>query len=131
MNPEAPVAGEAKARIGTVLDRRYRIDRLLGMGGIGAVYAAWHLHLERPVAIKILHPYFQSFPEHVERFRLEAHVMGLLGHENIVQVIDFRYAASPHGPGPHGLGEGQPYLVMELVEGETLRERLKRGPLPL
>ena len=107
-------------RIGTVLDRRYRIDHLLGLGGTGAVYAAWHLNLERSVAIKVLHAQYAAKQEHVERFRLEAQVMGMVGHENAVTVLDFRYAS-----------DGTPYIVMELIDGETLRQRLRRGPLSL
>lgn len=114
MTNEPREAGPQDPRIGTVIDGRYRIDRLLGAGGSGAIYAAWHLHLSRAVALKLLHPELSTSPEHVERFRLEAQVMGLIAHEHVVEVLDFRYC------------DGQPYLVMELLEGETLRARLRR-----
>jgi hypothetical protein len=114
MTIEPREAGPQDPRIGTVIDGRYRVDRLLGTGGSGAIYAAWHLHLSRAVALKLLHPELASSPEHVERFKLEAQVMGLVAHEHVVEVLDFRYC------------DGQPYLVMELLEGETLRARLRR-----
>ncbi len=103
--------------IGKILDHKYQITRLLGVGGAGMVYGAQHLNLQKAVAIKILHQQFIPDPRQVERFRREAQVMSMIGHESIVAVIDFR------------LSDAQvPYLVMELVEGENLRERLRRGP---
>ncbi|MCS6915641.1 MAG: serine/threonine protein kinase [Myxococcota bacterium] len=106
--------------VGTVLDRRYRIERCIGSGGTGVVYAAWHLNLERPVAIKMLHRAFLDRPEQVEQFRLEAQVMGMIGHDCVVSVLDFRYSS-----------EGIPYIVMELLRGEPLSARLRRGPLEM
>lgn len=108
------------SRLGTLLDKKYRLDRLLGVGGTGMVYAAWHLNLDRPVAVKILHPHFAAYPKLVERFQQEAQMMGLLGPTHVVQVLDFRCMA-----------DGVPYLVMELLAGETLRQRLRRGPLTI
>ncbi len=104
---------------GDVLDSIYRLDQPLGKGGVGIVYKAWHLHLQRPCAIKFLHPQLVSNPELRIRFRREAQSAFQLGHPHIVAITDFR-----DDP------ESWPYLVMELVVGETLRDRLERGPLP-
>jgi serine/threonine-protein kinase len=105
---------------GTTLDGLYRIDRLIGAGGVGAVYAAWHLHLSRPVAIKVLHPQYAAQQELLLRFDREARLLGKLDHECFVTVYDFSHTLS-----------AMPYLVMELAEGETLRARLSRGALSL
>ncbi len=103
---------------GDVLDSIYRLEQPLGKGGVGIVYKAWHLHLQRPCAIKFLHPQLVSNPELRIRFRREAQSAFQLGHPHIVAITDFR-----DDP------ESWPYLVMELVVGETLRDRLERGPL--
>lgn len=103
---------------GDVLDSIYRLDQPLGKGGVGIVYKAWHLHLQRPCAIKFLHPQLVSNAELRIRFRREAQSAFQLGHPHIVAITDFR-----DDP------ESWPYLVMELVVGETLRDRLERGPL--
>ncbi|MCS6915502.1 MAG: protein kinase [Myxococcales bacterium] len=102
-----------------MLDGTYRIDRVLGYGGVGVVCAAWHLHVQRPCAVKFLHPYLVSNPELRARFRREAQSAFQLGHPHIVSITDFRDDAN-----------SWPYIVMELVTGETLRQRLERGPLP-
>ena len=104
---------------GDVLDSIYRLEQPLGKGGVGVVYKAWHLHLQRPCAIKFLHPQLVSNSELRMRFRREAQSAFTLGHPHIVAITDFR-----DDP------EAWPYLVMELVIGETLRDRLERGPLP-
>jgi serine/threonine-protein kinase len=104
---------------GDVLDSIYRLEQPLGKGGVGVVYKAWHLHLQRPCAIKFLHPQLVSNAELRTRFRREAQSAFQLGHPHIVAITDFR-----DDP------EAWPYLVMELVIGETLRDRLERGPLP-
>ncbi len=104
---------------GDVLDGIYRLDQQLGKGGVGVVYRAFHLHLQRPCAIKFMHPQLVSNPELRTRFRREAQSAFQLGHPNIVAITDFR--DDPNS---------WPYLAMELVLGETLRDRLERGPLP-
>lgn len=104
---------------GDVLDGIYRLDQQLGKGGVGVVYRAFHLHLQRPCAIKFMHPQLVSNPELRTRFRREAQSAFQLGHPNIVAITDFR--DDPNA---------WPYLAMELVLGETLRDRLERGPLP-
>jgi serine/threonine-protein kinase len=104
--------------IGTTLGH-YEIASLLGKGGMGEVYQAKDKKLGRDVAIKVLPQEFASDADRVARFQREAKVLASLNHPNIAAI--------------HGLEEsdGTNLLVMELVEGETLAELLKRGPLPV
>ncbi len=95
----------------------YRITEQLGSGGMATVFKAYHAALDRYVAIKALHPAFKADPNFLARFQREARVVARLDHPNIVPVYDF----SDHN--------GQPYLVMRYVEGETLKARLGRGRL--
>jgi serine/threonine-protein kinase len=105
---------------GAVLDGRYRIQSLLGEGGMGTVWRAQHLRIGRPVAIKVLNPDVPRSPLDVERFRREAEIAVRLSSPHVVEVLDFGEA-----PG------GALYLVMELLQGESVRERLRRdGRLP-
>jgi serine/threonine-protein kinase len=105
---------------GAVLDGRYRIQSLLGEGGMGTVWRAQHLNIGRPVAIKVLNPDVPRSPLEVERFRREADIAVRLESPHVVEVLDFGEA-----PG------GALYLVMELLQGESVRERLRRqGRLP-
>jgi Tol biopolymer transport system component len=97
----------------------YEIVAPLGAGGMGEVYRARDPRLERSVAIKILPAHLAARPEASERFEREARTISSLNHPNICQLYDV------------GQQEGVRYLVMELLEGETLAERLGRGPLPL
>jgi hypothetical protein len=99
---------------GTMLKDRYRLERLLGRGGMASVWLAVDEVLERPVAIKILSDTISSDPEFVARFRREARVAAGLSHPNLIGVFD--YAADAE----------RPYLVMEYVQGETLAERISR-----
>jgi eukaryotic-like serine/threonine-protein kinase len=96
----------------------YRILSLLGAGGMGEVYLADDLRLGRRVALKVVAASKEHNPEALARFRREARAVAVLSHPNIVAI--------------HHLGEdeGLVYAVIELLEGETLRERLQRGPLP-
>src|SRR5438093_13788096 len=96
---------------GELLDDKYRIEQLLGQGGMGAVYRATHLGTKRTVAIKVIHPQFSSNEEFVERFRREAEAAGRLRHPNVVDVTDFGFANT---------GSGRvAYLVMEYLNGCT------------
>jgi serine/threonine-protein kinase len=107
--------GTTHALVGTVLDGSYRIEGLLGEGGMGAVYAATHLRLEKPVAVKVMARELTANVEALARFRREALVTSGLGHPHIVQVFDF--SATP---------TGEPFLVMEFLDGEDLDHRLRR-----
>ncbi len=101
--------------VGRVLDDKYRLDERLGEGGMGAVYRATHLLIDRPVAVKVLHPRFVEDEAAQQRFRREARAAGRLQHPNAVAVTDFG-----------STGDGFVYIVMELLEGEDLRELLTR-----
>jgi serine/threonine protein kinase len=98
---------------GRVLDEKYRLDERLGEGGMGTVYRATHLLIDRPVALKVLHPRFVEDEAAQERFRREARAAGRLQHTNAVTVTDFGRTA-----------DGFVYIVMELLEGRNLREVL-------
>ena len=116
----APPAFEPTALIGQVLDGRYLLSAHLATGGMGAVFRAQHVYMRKDLAIKVLRPDLSVSSDLVERFRREAEIIAALEHENIVRVTDF-------GRSP----EGYLFLVMELLEGESLFERLRReGALP-
>ena len=109
---------------GTVLDEKYRIEKLLGKGGMGAVFLATHLGTDRPVALKIIAPEFMRHDEFVERFKREARAAGRLRHPNVVDVTDFGFAQ-------HGASRVA-YLVMEYLDGCTLADVLaEESRLPL
>jgi eukaryotic-like serine/threonine-protein kinase len=99
----------------------YEIERLIGRGGMGEVWAASHKRLPgKQVAVKVLRlssP--ETTSELLARFKREAEIAARLSHPNIVEVLDF-----------NTLPTGQPYIVMELLRGESLGDRLKRGPMP-
>jgi hypothetical protein len=127
--PTAPVASTPADAVGTpdvdVLPEdlaghtRYRITRLLGQGGMGAVYLAEHTIMGRPVALKVIHPRYTASPTAVERFRREVRAAGKLSHPNIVAAYDADHAGATH------------FLVMEYVEGQTLAAYVhETGPLP-
>lgn len=102
--------------VGQTLDGKYRIERELGKGGMGAVFLATHLGTERPVAVKVIVPEFMERPEFIERFRREARAAGRLRHPNVVDVTDFGIAETIYG--------NVAYLVMEYLDGCTLGEVL-------
>lgn len=107
--------------LGKVLDGRYRLESLLGSGGMGYVYRARHEKLGNEVAIKILRDSEAANDETVERFRREAQSASFIGHPGIVRVIDFGVAAG-----------GAHYMVMELLDGEDVSRRLSTaGPFPV
>ncbi|MGI9055844.1 MAG: serine/threonine protein kinase [Pyrinomonadaceae bacterium] len=103
--------------VGQTLDGKYKIERELGKGGMGAVYLSTHLGTERPVAVKVIVPEFMERAEFVERFRREARAAGRLRHPNVVDVTDFGIADMPFGK--------VAYLVMEYLDGCTLGEVLE------
>src|SRR6202158_1886508 len=110
--------------VGQVLDDKYRLERLLGQGGMGAVYLATHLGTERYVALKLIAPQFMRNPEFVERFKREARAAGRLRHPNVVDVTDFGFS----GAGTDRVA----YLVMEYLDGCTLSDVLaEEDRLPL
>ena len=101
--------------VGRTLDEKYIVEERLGAGGMGAVYRARHLSMDRPVAIKFLHQRFVEDEAARSRFQTEARTAVKLRHANAVSVTDFGQTA-----------EGVIYIVMELLEGRTLREILTR-----
>jgi serine/threonine protein kinase len=110
--------------LGNTLDQKYRLETLLGKGGMGAVYLSRHLGTERNVAVKLIKPEFMRTGELVERFKREARAAGRLRHPNIVDVTDFGIASLE--------GEQIAYLVMEYLDGCTLGEIMaEERQLPL
>src|SRR3954470_12292013 len=113
-----------EAYVGQVLDEKYRLERLLGQGGMGAVYLATHLGTERFVALKLIAPEFMRNDEFVERFKREARAAGRLRHPNVVDVTDFGFAQVGD--------ERVAYLVMEYLDGCSLGDVLaEESRLPL
>ncbi len=102
--------------VGTTVQERYRILEFVAEGAMGAVYRGERLGLERAVAIKFLNPAFAASPQGKARFEREARAMSRLDHPNCVSVIDFGVSPAP-------------YIVMEYVTGETLRDTLDGGPV--
>jgi serine/threonine-protein kinase len=106
--------------IGTLIAGRFRLDEKVGAGGMSSVYRAFDPTLERWVAIKLMHRDISTDPDQLERFRREARAVASLNHPHVVTVIDA------------GEDEGAPYIVFEYVEGETLKDRIRRlGMLPV
>ncbi len=109
------VAERARKRIGQVIDSKYRLVSVLGVGGMGIVYEAEHQFLGRTVALKILHPRYVDKLDDFRRFLREARSIGAVGHRAIVEVYD---AGSVDGT--------TPYFVMERLVGENLEQRIRR-----
>ena len=108
------------ALVGMQLSGRYRLDAQVGAGGMSTVYRAFDSTLERRVAIKLMHRDIAADSDQLERFRREARAVAQFSHPHIVGVIDA------------GEDEGRPYIVFEYVEGETLKDRIRRlGRLPV
>jgi serine/threonine-protein kinase len=102
--------------VGYLLGGKYRIQRRIGVGGMGSVYEARHAGLGTPVAIKVLLPQLAKVPTVADRFRREAQVSATLKHPHVIQVTDVDQ-----------LPDGRPYLVMELLQGQTLQDRLEQS----
>ncbi len=106
--------------IGTHIGDRFRLEEKVGSGGMSSVYRAFDPTLERSVAIKLMHRDMSSDPDQLERFRREARAVARLNNPHVVTVIDA------------GEDDGAPYIVFEYVQGETLKERIRRhGRLPV
>jgi eukaryotic-like serine/threonine-protein kinase len=102
--------------VGLTLDGRYRLVAHVASGGMGAIFRARHVYMKKDLAVKVLRPDLSTLPDIAERFRREAEIAASLEHDNIVRVTDF-------GRSP----EGWFFLAMELLEGESLFERLRRA----
>jgi serine/threonine-protein kinase len=114
-------SGQSLQLIGQVLDGRYKIESVLGQGGMGMVFRATQTSVQRPVAVKTLNPAMAAAPQFFERFRREAEMASRLRHPNVITIFDF-------GRAP----DGTCYFVMELLQGESLKEMVKReGPMSL
>ena len=100
--------------VGTCLNGRYRLDAQIGAGGMSTVYRAFDTTLERMDAVKLMHPEIAADSAQLERFRREARAVAQFSHPHIVGVIDA------------GEDDGRPYIVFEYVEGETLKDRIRR-----
>jgi len=118
--------------IGTLIGGRYRLEEEIGRGGMSTVYKAFDTVLERPVAIKLMHREITSDSDQLERFRREARSVAQLNHPHVVTVIDAgeEPTADTEGAGPGSTGT--PYIVLEYVDGETLKDIIRReGPLEI
>jgi serine/threonine-protein kinase len=114
-------ASHAPVSEGDVLAKKYRVENVLGVGGMGVVVSAVHLQLEQRVALKFLLPSLLDKPQVVQRFEREARAAARIKSEHVARVIDVGELES-----------GSPYMVMEFLEGEDLAAVLtKRGPLPV
>jgi eukaryotic-like serine/threonine-protein kinase len=114
------------AILGTTLGGRYRLDARIGHGGMSTVYRAFDTVLERQVAIKLMHREIASDSGQLERFRREARAVAQLNHPHIVTVIDAGEWESGNAESGEGIQGGTPYIVLEYVEGETLKELIRR-----
>jgi eukaryotic-like serine/threonine-protein kinase len=123
VNSKAPSFPRARDRasqlVGKTLAERYRVDAVLAAGGMGTVYRGTHVAMRKRVAIKVLRPDVQGFTELSARFEREAIAGAHVVHANVAAATDFGR-----------LADGTQYLVMELVEGITLHELIRLGPMP-
>jgi serine/threonine-protein kinase len=110
---------EPATLVGQTIGGRYRIERLLGEGGMGAVYEAEHTLMHKRVAVKVLHAEMSQMSEVVARFEREAMAAAHIEHPNVATATDFGK-----------LDDGSFFLVLEFVEGQSLREAIKKGPFP-
>ncbi len=110
----------SRARVGSTLDEKWTLETLLGVGGMAAVYGARHRNGAR-AAVKVLHPHLSRHLEVRERFRREGYAANRVEHPGAVKVLDDHVILD-------GPDAGTAYLVMELLDGESLQDRLERGP---
>lgn len=115
-----PSEGESDDLVGKVLADRYRVDALLGEGGMGRVYSVEHVLMRKRLAVKILHRELTTVPEVVARFEREAMAAANIEHPNIAAATDFGK-----------LTDGSVYLVLEYVQGRNLRDEIAQGPFPI
>jgi serine/threonine-protein kinase len=106
--------------VGTIIGGRYRIERVIGEGGMGAVYQAEHTHMRKRLAVKVLHPEMSRLPEVVARFEREAMAAAHIEHPNVAAATDFGK-----------LDDGSFFLVLEYVEGTSLRDAIAGKPMEL
>jgi hypothetical protein len=118
MTSDGTTSEPEHALIGTVVAGRYRVDRLVGVGGMGAVFLAEHVLMHKTVALKVLHREMTVHPEIVARFEREAVAAARIDHPNVAAAMDFGR-----------LEDGSCYLVLEYVGGQSLRELVAGGPL--
>ncbi|MGH2819545.1 MAG: serine/threonine-protein kinase, partial [Actinomycetota bacterium] len=102
---------------GDLIQNRYRLEEMLGRGGMAVVWHAFDERLERPVAVKLIAPQYAEDPEFLVRFFSEAQSVARVSHPNVVSVLDF------------GEIEGRPFLVMQYVPGGSVARLCKEGPL--
>mgnify|MGYP001269081089 CR=1 FL=1 len=115
--------------LGTLIAGRYRLEAEIGRGGMSTVYRAFDTVLERAVAIKIMHSEIAADSDQLERFRREARAVAQLSHPHVVTVIDAGEETMPDGA---TAARSMPYIVFEYVDGETLKEIIRReGPLEI
>src|SRR5215831_6134561 len=113
-----PAKTGAASLVGRVLSERYRIESVLGEGGMGAVYLAEHVLMRKRLAVKVLHPEMTRMPEMVARFEREAMAAAHIEHPNVAAATDFGK-----------LEDGAFFLVLEYVEGTSLRDLIAEGPI--
>src|SRR3954469_19906312 len=105
---------------GVVINDRFRVVKIIGEGGMGSVFEGEHTGVGRKVAIKVLHPEYAKNTEIVGRFQREARSAAAIGHDNIIEILDF------------GVHENAPYMVMEFLKGESLGGRMEtQGVVPI
>ena len=123
MSADSPASGslpqETPSLVGQIIDGRYRLTRKLGEGGMGEVYAAEHIHIDKRYAVKLLRPEIVSNAEAVARFRQEAKSSSSIGHKNIIAIEDFGQ-----------LPDGRVYMCMELLNGAPLNDMITQ-PMPV
>jgi serine/threonine-protein kinase len=119
MTSDATPTPTPASLLGQVVAKRYRIRELLGEGGMGAVYLAEHTHMRKRVALKLLHADMSNDPDVLARFRREAEAAARVEHPNVATATDFGQTE-----------DGSFFLVLEYVEGTSLRQALTGGPMP-